>query len=126
MYRKKRRSLLEDVRQDRAVRPQKKVAAHNQTVHFTLIVKPPPNLALVLQKKSMDVVIAAKMELGVESLDSTKAQSVAGQHLATMSVHNLIIGVYSCAPQTKPIYCSNYGSCSQKNIIRGGGNQCCS
>ncbi len=85
MYHKKRRSLLEDVRQDRASRPPKKVAAHNVTVCLTLILKRPPNLAHVLQKKSMYEVIAAKMELGVESLDSTTAQSVAGQHLATMS-----------------------------------------
>jgi hypothetical protein len=33
----------------------------------------------------MDEVISAKMELGVESLDNTTRQSVAGQHLATMS-----------------------------------------
>lgn len=33
----------------------------------------------------MDDVIAAKIELGQESLDSTTAQCVAGKHLATMS-----------------------------------------
>jgi hypothetical protein len=33
----------------------------------------------------MDEVIAAKMELGVESLESTTAQCVAGKHLANMS-----------------------------------------
>ncbi len=33
----------------------------------------------------MDEAIAAKMELGEESLDSTTAQCVTGQHLATMS-----------------------------------------
>jgi hypothetical protein len=33
----------------------------------------------------MDDVIAAKIELGKKSLDSTNAKCVAGKHLATMS-----------------------------------------
>ena len=107
----------------------------------------------------MDEVIAAKKELGKESLDNTTAQCVAGKHLATMSdasratvaqklnktvksarnkavkeavfdkeyTYSESVGMYCGAPKTKPSYSSiNYGSCLQKNFVRGRGIECSS